>query len=178
MNRNFPFSNGEDNYTRAVDFRTYRLANCFPKYANTVSSYSTKLVKKMKVHTKGLFLDPKESISIIGFFATSILACDTKNIQKSIAMKVLPCFVKKTLANALNNCMRPKDRQSPFAAFVRNKETSSRKLQLSCLEAANYILQKYATDQWILLNDTCNPRHVQPSNMTPQEPLEDVLDKS
>lgn len=62
------------NPTRAVDYRTYRLANRSAKYDDTVSSRISKLVKKVKSQMEAQFFNPKENISIIGFLATFKLA--------------------------------------------------------------------------------------------------------
>lgn len=73
-------------YSRAVDYRAYRLANSFIRYDETVPNHVSKMVKKQKLEMKARFFDPSSLISIIGFLATLKLVCDTNRIRKRVAI--------------------------------------------------------------------------------------------
>lgn len=73
-----------------------------------------KLVKKMILQIKAHFFNPENLILIIGFLATSKLACDRNDIYEGSAMWVLPHFVRKALDYALNSRMSVEDDLSPL----------------------------------------------------------------
>lgn len=68
----------QKNYTRAVDYLTYRLDNHFSNYHDTVSWYIAKLMNKVKWLMTAYFFHLKDPISITGFFLEMFkLACNT-----------------------------------------------------------------------------------------------------
>lgn len=69
-------------YFQAVDYRTWQLAISSTRYDNTVSSYITKMMKKVKLQLKAHLASPSDSILIIGFIAPFILTCDTNRIHE------------------------------------------------------------------------------------------------
>lgn len=66
----------------------------------------------MMVH----FLDPDNTISIVGFIDTFKLACDTDNIHEGAELLVLLFFVEITLATSLNSCMSAAAHINPAVA--------------------------------------------------------------
>lgn len=77
-------------YIGAVDYHTYRLSNCSPRYDENVFSYVAKLVKKKKSRMKTHFHGPNSQISIIDFLEIFKLAYDTNNKHERAATWVLP----------------------------------------------------------------------------------------
>lgn len=127
---------------------------------------------------KARFFDPRYLISITGFFATFKLARDTNTIHGRAAVWVLPHYVNKTLANALNNRICAEGRHSLFVASVPNEEARSRKQLRSYTEVVNYLVNKHETDESIAIHDTAILRYIKQSNMNIQKYADDLIPKS
>lgn len=98
----------------------------------------------MKVH----FSDRIDPVSIIEFFATFELACDTNNFHEGAGMWVLPFFEKKALATALSTHMSVADHNNPVVVSVNTADLLiHRKLLQSYPEVMTYFLKKFANDQ-------------------------------
>lgn len=104
-------------------------------YDETVSSYTAKMFKNVKLQIKEHFFDPKDPIFVTGFLATSKLVYDTNCIHEEVAMWVLSHYITETVANALNNRMCTTKKSFPTAASVRNVDRRSRELLRSYPEA-------------------------------------------
>lgn len=93
----------KNHYVLEAHYRTHCLANRSPRYDDTASSYVAKLVEMFELQMKADFFEPENPVSIIGFFATFELACDTNKIHKDAAMWVLPRFLKEIIDNELKS---------------------------------------------------------------------------
>lgn len=69
-----------------VDYRTNRLTNCLPRYDDTVTSYATKWVKRIKSLMKAHFFSPNDPLAIIGLLATVMFACDANRVPDRAAV--------------------------------------------------------------------------------------------
>lgn len=92
-------------------------------------------------------------------------------------MWVLSNYINETLNNALNSRMCAEDWLSPFAAYVRNEDSSPRKMLRSYLEVVTYLLKKYATDQAGEESDAVIWRIVQLQIMALQKYADDLIAK-
>lgn len=134
-------------YSRTI-YRAYRLANCSFCYDETVLSYISKIVEKVKSLERAHFLDLSNIISIIGFLATLKLACDTNRIPEGAEVWVLPFFLKNAPATLLNSHIFAATNIPPVVAFVNTVEPMTQKKFLCpYLELIYYLLKKFANDQ-------------------------------
>lgn len=98
---------------------------------------------------EALFFDPKHPLIIIAFLDTLKLACYSSKIQDGAGRRVLPHYVNDGLAIALNNYVCAENRLTSLATSVRNEQRRRRKLLRLHVEAENYFVRKYASDQAI-----------------------------
>lgn len=108
-----------------------------------MSSYISKMVKKVNSRMKANFFDPSDSVFIVGFIATFKLVGDTSRIHEGAAMRVLPFIVKNALATTLNSRMVTATHIAFVVASVNTvKPTTQQKLLRSYAEIVNYLLKK------------------------------------
>lgn len=143
-------------YTRAVDFRTYRLANCSQKKRYRFKLYRQSGEKSKAAEVSALLWP--EWPYIVHRISGNILTClrHKQHSQKSSHAGTFYC-VSETMANALSSWMCMDDHLLPFIACTRNETTKSRKPLRSYLDVMNYLLRKRATDQAIAKNDADIP---------------------
>lgn len=60
------------------------------RYGNTLSSYTTKMLKKIKMRMKAPFFGPDYPVLVFSFLAIFKLAYDTIRIQDEVAMQIPP----------------------------------------------------------------------------------------
>lgn len=82
----------ERRYSRADNYRIFRLASRSPRYDETKSSYIFEEVTEIKLQLKADFFDPSNPVSFFGFLATFTLACNTNRSLERAPMCVLPFF--------------------------------------------------------------------------------------
>lgn len=168
---------GARHYTLAIAYRRYRLSDCSPRYDDTVLSYIAELVEKVKLQMEAHFSIQKTR-SIIGFLAAFVSACDSTETHEGALMWILPHYVQKSLANALNSRMFAKFRLAFLAVSVRNEQHWSRKLLCLYQGRVNYFLNTCATDQAIADFHTYILRYKHPAGTTFQQYASDQFVKS
>lgn len=84
-------------YSRAIEYRTYRLANRSTCYDETVSSKISKMMKNIKSQMKAHFSDPSDSISIIDFLTTFRLACNINRIHEEAPFESFQSLLRTLL---------------------------------------------------------------------------------
>lgn len=102
----------------AAEYGTYLLDKRSTRHDDTVSSYTTDMVKKIKWQIKAHFFDLNDLISIIGFLATFKLVGVKDCIHKEAAMHVLSSNVINKLSSTLNSRMSVATNIAPITASV------------------------------------------------------------
>lgn len=86
----------------ALDYHSCLLADKSPNYDYRVAKSRAKGAERLKVQIKASIFVSFDPISIMGVLSTFQLACDTNRIHERAAMQLLPFFMKKPDAAALN----------------------------------------------------------------------------
>lgn len=93
---------GNKRFGDSLDYHSYDLADKSSKYVERVAKSVAKWAKQLQVQGKTNILELFNPVLITGVLSTFKLVCDTNGIQKGSAMWLLPFFMEKTVAAALN----------------------------------------------------------------------------
>ena len=146
-----------DLFSKAVDYRTYRLERRSSRYdagtARRVNRYRKKLDVQMKTHT----FSGQDPIAVLGFLARFKMACDHNGLTEGAALWCF-LFYLTGQAHALL--------QSRLHGNTLAVDTEQRELLETYPEVFNFMLRTYATDGVIAaaVGDVTSFR--QSSNMT------------
>lgn len=108
----------ESRFTRAVDYKTYRLNDQSQRYADSVSHYIPKIVKDLQPQMKAHMIDSADQKSILVSLNTFKLAGDANRIHGGAAMWVMPYFVSSRIEASPNSRMIKSDGTAVEAAII------------------------------------------------------------
>lgn len=103
----------------------YRLSDSSLRYVDTMLSYIAKSVKNIKSRRSLHIFEPKHLQIFIAILTTFTLPCNSNKIHKEAATCNLPHFVKKPVANALNDDMSVESWLSLLTVSVQSKQHQS-----------------------------------------------------
>ena len=129
-----------DLFTKAVDYRTYRLESRSARYdastARRINRYRKKLDVQMKTHT----FRGQDPIAVLGFLARFKMACDHNGVSEGAAVW---CF-QFCLTGQAHELL-----QSRFHGNTMAVDAEQRELLEPYAEVVNVFLRTYATDEVI-----------------------------
>ena len=130
----------KDLFTKAVDYRTYRLGNRSARYdASTawrINRYRKKLDVQMKTHTFG----GQDPIAVLGFLAQFKMACDHNGVSEGAAVWCFQFYLTGQAHVLL---------QSRLHGNTMAVDAEQRELLETYAEVVNVLLRTYATDEVI-----------------------------
>lgn len=153
--------------SRAVKNRSYCLANHSTNYNETVSSYISEMVGKVKSQLMAHFLDSSNNISAIGFLTTFKLACDTNNSHEGAALCILSFVVKNAAPTTHNSRMSVAAHINPVSALVNTFGLQIQKDVSAIISKSRHCsFKNLSNDQGILKIDSKTLRENHLTHMT------------
>lgn len=160
-----------------VDYRTYRLANCFTLSDGVVSGYISEMVLKVKSQMKAHFFDTSDRISIIGFFSTFKLACDTTRKHKGAKMWL--SLLSKVLLRQRKQQHASRDAHWVRSLSDQHRRDDNRNEATSLSRRGSELPAKeVSNDQAIVEMDAAILQYTKPANMTLMPHAGDLFKKS
>ena len=129
-----------DLFTKAVDYRTYRLENRNAAYTSSVAQKITKQHKRLSFQMGDTTFSGDDPIAIIDFLQRFKIACDQNGFSEGAAMWLFQFYLKGQAATLLHSRM-----QGNTMAV----EEDQTEMLRTYPEVVNYLLETYATDEVI-----------------------------
>ena len=128
-------------FTKAVDYRTYRLERCSARYATStarrINRYRKKLVVQRKPHTFG----GPDPVAVLGFLARFKMACNHNKVSKGAAIRCFQFYLTAQAHSLL---------QSRLIRNTMAVDAEQRELQETYAEVFKLLLRTYATNEVII----------------------------
>ena len=158
-----------DLFTKAVNYKTYRLDRRSARYDSSVAWRVNRYRKKLDVQMKTHTFSGQDPIAVLGFLARFKMACDHNGISEGAAVWCFQFYLTGQ-AHALL--------QSRLHGNTMAVDAEQRELLETYPEVVNYLLRTYATDEVIseAVGDVTSFR--QSSNMTEEVYSNHLWDKA
>ena len=127
-----------DIFSRAVDYRSYRLVNRKQEYTERIQRSMGKYEKRMKVQMAHHRFNGKDPITVLDFLARFKDSCDRNNISEAAAVWCFQYFLDGQAANVV------KTRLSGRSLAV---DASRADMLTSYEEVVQFLLKTYATEE-------------------------------
>ena len=148
-------------FTRALDFRTYRLRLQDQTFSGTHGRTIPSFKKKMTAEMESHIFDGKDSIKILDFLAAFRRACDGMGVHEGAAVFLFTYFMTGNPAADLSS--RIESNPGNFAFHQSRKED----VLTSYCQIVNYLLRTYADNQTISRTNGEIIRLTQRDNQSP-----------
>ena len=144
-------------FTKAVNYKTYRLERRSARYDSTVARHINRYRKKLDVQMRSHTFSGQDPIAVLGFLARLKMACDHNGITEGAAVWCFQFYLTGQ-AHALL--------QSHLHGNTMAVDVERRELLRAYPQVVNFLLRTYATDEVIseAVGDVTSFR--QSSNMT------------
>lgn len=136
------------------------------------------MVKNVDLLMEAHFFNPKDSISIIGFMATFLLARSTDRMHEKAVIWPLLHYGNDTLAHLFNSRMCPTDKIVSIATLLHNVVNQSHELLRWYSVVKNSLKNKFVTDQAIAECDFPILRYIRRDNVKSQHYGDGLIAKS
>ena len=158
-----------DLFTKAVNYKTYRLECRSARYNAEVARHISRIRKKLDVQMKSHTFSGQDPIAVLGFVARFKMACDHKGVSQGDAVWCFQLYLTGQ-AHALL--------QSRLMGNAMAVDAEQRDMLESYEEVVNFLLRTYATDETIAEAYTEVVSFRQSSNMTEEAYRNQLWDKA
>ena len=156
-------------FTKAVNYKTYRLARRSAQYNSEVARHISRIRKKLDVQMKSHTFSGQDPIAILGFLARFKRVCDHNGVSQGAAVWCFQFYLTGQ-AHALL--------QSRLIGNTMAVDSEQRDMLESYEEVFNFLLRTYATDEIIAEAYTKVVSFRQSSNMTEESYSNQLWDRA
>ena len=131
-------------YKKAVDYRTYRLAQRSPEYTIKMETKTAKTQQRVEIRMQKQVFSGSDPIAILNFLKTFKDACDGSNVNEGAAMWLYQYFLTSTAKTLVTQRLKQPAKTTKQQA----KDRKNKKLT-SYASVVNFLLHEYASDDII-----------------------------
>ena len=158
-----------DLFTKAVDYRTYRLESRSARYEASTARRINRYRKKLDVQMKTPTFGGQDPIAVLGFLAQFKMACDHNGVSEGAAVWCFQLYLTGQ-AHAF-----PQSRLHGNSMAI---DAEQRELSETYAEVVNFLLRTYATDEVFSKAVGDVTSFCQSSNMTEEVYSNQLWDKA